>query len=64
YDELAEEIIQFCKLEYKSALEIANAVNKSEKYLKNRIFPRMIKEEMLIKLYSDNHPNQKYIAKK
>ncbi len=64
YEELVEEIIQFCKLEYKSALEIANAVNKSEKYLKNRIFPRMIKEEMLIKLYSDNHPNQKYIAKK
>lgn len=64
YEELVEEIIKFCKLEYKSALEIANAVNKSEKYLKNRILPRMIKEEKLFKLYSDNHPNQKYTAKK
>lgn len=64
YEELAERIIIFCELEYKSVLEIANAVSKSERHLKNRILPRMIKEEKLIKLHSDNHPNQKYIAKK
>jgi predicted HTH transcriptional regulator len=64
YEELAEEIIQFCKIEYKSSFEIADALNKSEKYLKNRILPRMIKEEKLFKLHSDNHPNQKYTAKK
>ena len=43
--------------------QIAHEIGKSEKYLKNNILPKMIATERLAKLYSDRHPNQKYIAK-
>lgn len=64
YNELEKEIIQVCCLEYKSVAQIAVEIKKTEKYLKNDILPKMIASEKLTKMYSDNHPNQKYIAKK
>lgn len=63
YDELALIIVKICSIEYKSVAEIAKEIGKSEKYLKNNILPKMIASEQLTKLHSDNHPNQKYIAK-
>jgi hypothetical protein len=56
-------VIAFCSLEYKSASQIAAALSKSERHLKNRILPRMILEDKLVRMYPENHPNQKYIAK-
>jgi len=64
YDELEKEIIEVCSLEYKSVAQIAFEINKTEKYLKNDILPKMIANEKLTKMYSDNHPNQKFIARK
>lgn len=64
YDDLAVNIEEICSLEYKSVAEIAREIHKSEKYLKNSILPKMIATGRLTKLYSDRHPNQKYIAKK
>ncbi|MDF0720117.1 putative DNA binding domain-containing protein [Kaistella sp. PBT33-4] len=63
YDDLAKKIEEICALEYKSVAEIACEISKSEKYLKNDILPKMIATERLTKLYSDRHPNQKYITK-
>ncbi|WP_432670541.1 RNA-binding domain-containing protein [Flavobacterium sp. SM2513] len=63
YHEIAKEIIKICSMEYKAAATIAKEVNRSEKYLKNNIFPKMIHEEKLLKLHPDNHPDQKYMAK-
>ncbi|PRD47614.1 hypothetical protein [Sphingobacterium haloxyli] len=64
YNQLAEEIIRFCSLEYKSSEQIATHIKRSEKYLKNNILTKMIRDGKLLKLYADNHPNQKYTAKK
>ncbi len=64
FEEIESKIIGICLLEYKSVAQIAEELNKSEKYLKNNILPKMISSEKLTKLYQDNHPNQKYIAKK
>lgn len=64
YEILEQEIIGVCLLDYKSAAQIASEIGKTEKYLKNDILPKMISNEKLTKLYPDNHPNQKYIAKK
>ena len=55
--------MKFCKSEYKSALEIANQFDKTEKHIKERIIPRMIQEGKLLKLHQDNHPGQKYKSK-
>ena len=63
YNLLSESIMKFCKSEYKSALEIANQFDKTEKHIKERIIPRMIQEGKLLKLHQDNHPGQKYKSK-
>ena len=63
YDLLSKLIMKFCKSEYKSALEIANQFDKTEKHIKERIIPRMIQEGKLLKLHQDNHPGQKYKSK-
>ena len=55
--------MKFCQFEYKSALEIAKKFNRTEKYIKERIISRMIREGKLLKLYQDNHPGQKYKSK-
>lgn len=64
FEEIASKIIEICLLAYKSVAQIAQELNKSEKYLKNSILPKLISNEKLTKLHADNHPNQKYIAKK
>ena len=64
YDDLSDLIQNICQLEYKTSVEIAQSVNRDEKYLKNDILPRMLKEEKLFKLYAKYHPHQKYISKK
>lgn len=64
FEEIESKIIDICTIEYKSVAQIAEELNKSEKYLKNNILPKMISNEKLTKLHQDNHPNQKYIAKK
>lgn len=57
-------IIEFCKNEYKSIDEISKEVHKDTKYLKNKVIPEMIEQEMLVRLFPStlNHPNQKYQA--
>lgn len=64
YSELAEIIVIFCSVDYKSLDEISTHINRSEKYLRNNILPKMIIEGKLVKLHPSNHPNQKYISKK
>lgn len=64
FEEIESKIIEICLLEYKSVAQIAEELNKSEKYLKNSILPKMISNEKLTKLHQDNHPNQRYMAKK
>lgn len=64
FEEMESKILEICMLEYKSVAQIAEELNKSEKYLKNNILPKMISNEKLTKLHQDNHPNQKYMAKK
>lgn len=59
-EELIAFIEQVCAHEYMSLEEIAKRVGKSTRHLINRIIPRMIEMERLVKLYHDNHPNQKY----
>ncbi len=63
YEELALVIMKFCENEYMTVEEIAKAVNKSSRHLKNRIIPKMLSENKLEKRYPDNHPQQKYITK-
>ena len=63
FEELEKEILEVCRMEYKSAFQISKEIGKTEKYLKNDILPRMIASNKLTKLYSDNHPHQKYITK-
>lgn len=42
--------------------EVANQIGKSVDYLKNKVFPRMIKNEKLLKRFpfTHNHPEQGY----
>lgn len=62
--ELQISVIAACKDAYISIEEIAKKVKRSEKYLKNRIIPEMLKLGYLIKLHPQtNHPQQKYISK-
>jgi hypothetical protein len=64
YKELCKYIQKICELEYKSAEEISKSLNRDEKYIKNNILPKMLREEKLIKLYPKYHPAQRYISKK
>jgi predicted HTH transcriptional regulator len=61
-DDLEGLIMQICKKQYVRMEEVANITGKSFDYLKNKIFPRMIKEGKLMKRfpYTDNHPQQGY----
>ena len=59
-EELIQLIKEVCKEVYKSLEEIAKDVDRKMKYLSDEIFPDMIQNKDLIKLYQDNHPNQKY----
>ncbi len=61
-DELEQQIMQACKDEYMKMEEVANAIGKSVDYLKNKVFPQMIKDGKLEKHFplTHNHPEQGY----
>ena len=61
-DELELLIMKVCKHDYLKMDEVANQIGKSVDYLKNKVFPRMIKNEKLIKRFpfTHNHPEQGY----
>ncbi|TXE07903.1 AAA family ATPase [Gelidibacter salicanalis] len=63
-EDLEKEIITICSQDYLSMEEVANQLGKSIDYLKNKIFPDMIKNGKLKKRYpfTHNHPNQGYKA--
>ncbi len=60
--ELEEQIMQVCKSNYVKMEEVAHTIGKSVDYLKNKIFPQMIKEGKLEKRFpfTHNHPEQGY----
>ena len=61
-EELEKQIMQVCKGRYVKMEEVAAEIGKSVDYLKNKIFPRMIKERKLEKHFpfTHNHPEQGY----
>ena len=61
---LQEKILEVCISEYISIEQIAEKVGRSERHLKNKVIPEMVKHNLLVKLYPQkNHPQQKYISK-
>ena len=48
--------------DWRSLEEIATITGKDQKYLRNKIIPRMIKEKQLVMMYpgTPNHPKQQY----
>ena len=63
--DLEELIMYICKGRYVKMEEVAVQINRSIDYLKNRIFPDMIREGKLVRKYphTQNHPEQAYQAK-
>ncbi len=62
--ELFHLILNSCADEFKTLEEIAIEVGKESKYLKNKVFPELIKENKIERLYPTlNHPNQAYKVK-
>ena len=60
-EELEAIILEVCNVEYKTLEEIAAAIGKASKYLKNSIMPELIKSGKLERLYPKiNHPHQAY----
>ncbi len=60
--DLEKLIMRVCTHDYIKMDEIARQIGKSEDYLKNKIFPQMIKDGKLDKRYpyTHNHPEQGY----
>ncbi len=60
--QLEDEVMKICQNEYIKMDEVATILGKSVDYLKNKIFPIMIKEGKLKKRfpYTHNHPEQGY----
>lgn len=60
--QLEEEIMRICQSDYIKMEEVAKLLGKSNDYLKNKIFPDMIKAGKLEKRYpfTHNHPEQEY----
>ena len=62
---LQHRIIETCLMEYVSIEYISKHVGRSEKYLKNKIVPELVRNGFLVRLHPKvNHPEQKYISKK
>lgn len=63
--DLEELIMAICKGRYVKMEEVAVQINRSIDYLKNRIFPDMIRDGKLVRKYphTQNHPEQAYQAK-
>ncbi|MFM1969103.1 MAG: hypothetical protein RL152_480 [Bacteroidota bacterium] len=64
-EELGQLVLEYCKDEYRSVDEIGSYLQKTAKYLKNKIIPRLLKTGQLERLYPNNpnHPQQKYKTK-
>ena len=64
-ERMFEIIQQLCKDTYLSTEDIATRVGRSTEYLKNDIIPKMIENELLVRLYPENlyHPQQKFKTK-
>ena len=60
---LTKAIIEACE-DYQSIETIAGIVNRSARYLKNKIIPGMVRENLIERLYPDSptHRDQKYKA--
>ena len=65
-NDLENLIMQVCLPEYIKMEEVAKIIGKSEDYLKNKIFPQMIKDGKLEKRFpfTHNHPEQGYKTNK
>jgi hypothetical protein len=63
-DELYDKIMDVC-VDYISLDDIAKAVNKTLRYLKSKIIPRMVEQGLLERKYPDTprHPKQQYRKK-
>lgn len=61
-EELESEIMSVCLNDFIKMEEVAKCIGKSVDYLKNKIFPKMIKDGKLEKRYpfTHNHPEQGY----
>ncbi|NMA30688.1 MAG: hypothetical protein GX941_02625, partial [Candidatus Methanofastidiosa archaeon] len=55
-------IMRICKDNYVKKEELAELLNRSENYIRNKILPRMLKDGKLEKKYpfTLNHPEQAY----
>lgn len=64
-DLLNARIIEYCQTEFRSAEEIGKYLGKKPKYLKDKIIPRLIEQQLIERLYPNtlNHPQQKYKTK-
>ena len=61
---LYKEICLICENDYKTLEDVSQILGKSADYLKNKIFPKMIENGLLERLYPNiNHPHQAYKAK-
>jgi predicted HTH transcriptional regulator len=61
-EELEQQIMQLCRTHYFKMEEVASQIGKSVDYLKNKVFPMMIREGKLEKRFpfTHNHPEQGY----
>jgi len=61
-DELECIILEICKEQYVNKETIAQTLGKSERYIRNKFLPKLLKEGKLEKRYphTDNHPQQGY----
>lgn len=61
-EELQNNILKYCELEFFSVAEIADHVGKDANYLKKTVIPVMIENNQLVRLFPTiiNHPQQKY----
>jgi len=63
-EELFAMILDVCT-EYTSLEDIANSIGKTVSYLKNKVIPRMVEQDLLERKYPNfpTHPMQQYKVK-
>lgn len=64
-EELYDKIMDVC-VDYTSLEDIANAINKTLRYLKSKVIPKMVEKGLLERKYPDTpkHPQQQYRRRK
>ena len=64
-EELYDKIMDVC-VDYISLEDIANAINKTLRYLKSKVIPKMVEKGLLERKYPDTpkHPQQQYRRRK